>query len=86
MEMLASHDQPKLVLYKGQLRQNFGYDGYSESIPMWTNWEDAVADEEVANYAFRSHSCFRLLVRITKRRGQSAKGGLPLFPNYDNSL
>ena len=34
---------------KGQLRQNFGYDGYSESIPMWTNWEDAVADEEVAN-------------------------------------
>lgn len=49
MEMLASHDQPKLVLYKGQLRQNFGYDGYSESIPMWTNWEDAVADEEVAN-------------------------------------
>ena len=34
---------------KGQLRQNYGYDGYSESIPMWTNWEDAVADEESAN-------------------------------------
>ena len=34
---------------KGQLRQNYGYDGYSESIPMWTNWEDAVADEEKAN-------------------------------------
>jgi hypothetical protein len=34
---------------KGQLRQNFGYDGYDESIPMWTNWEDAVADEESAN-------------------------------------
>ncbi len=34
---------------KGQLRQNFGYDGYSESIPMWNTWEEAVADEEVAN-------------------------------------
>lgn len=34
---------------KGQLRQNYGYDGYSENIPMWTNWEDAVADEEKAN-------------------------------------
>ena len=34
---------------KGQLRQNYGYDGYDESIPMWTKWEDAVADEEVAN-------------------------------------
>jgi hypothetical protein len=34
---------------KGQLRQNFGYDGYDESIPMWTNWEDAVADEESAD-------------------------------------
>lgn len=30
---------------KGQLRQNFGYDGYDESVTMWTNWEDAVADE-----------------------------------------
>lgn len=28
-----------------QLRQNFGYDGYDESVTMWTNWEDAVADE-----------------------------------------
>ena len=27
------------------LRQNYGYDGYDETIPMWTNWEDAVADE-----------------------------------------
>jgi hypothetical protein len=34
---------------KGQLRQNFGYDGYDESIPMWTNWEDAVAGEESAD-------------------------------------
>ena len=34
---------------KGQLRQNYGYDGYDNSIPMWTNWEDAVADEEIAN-------------------------------------
>ncbi len=28
------------------LRQNFGYDGYDASIDMWTNWEDAVADED----------------------------------------
>ena len=34
---------------KGQLRQNFGYDGYSDTIPMWTSWEEAVADEESAN-------------------------------------
>jgi hypothetical protein len=30
---------------KADLRQNYGYDGYSESIPMWTSWEDAEADE-----------------------------------------
>lgn len=30
----------------GQLRQNYGYDGYDDSIEMWTNWEDAVADED----------------------------------------
>ena len=30
---------------KAPLRQNFGYDGYDDGIPMWTNWEDAVADE-----------------------------------------
>jgi len=34
---------------KGVLRQNYGYDGYDESVPMWTNWEDAVADEERVN-------------------------------------
>lgn len=34
---------------KGQLRQNYGYDGYSDSIEMWTNWEDAVADEDVSD-------------------------------------
>lgn len=28
------------------LRQNFGYDGYDDSVEMWTNWEDAVADED----------------------------------------
>ncbi len=27
------------------LRQNFGYNGYSDNIPMWTNWEEAVANE-----------------------------------------
>lgn len=31
---------------KGQLYQNYGYDGYDESIPMWTDWRDAVADED----------------------------------------
>ena len=30
----------------GKLRQNYGYDGYDDSIPMWTNWEEAVADED----------------------------------------
>ena len=28
-----------------KLRQNYGYDGYDDSIEMWTNWEDAAADE-----------------------------------------
>ncbi len=32
--------------YKGQMRQNYGYDGYDENIPMFTNWEEAVADED----------------------------------------
>lgn len=31
-----------------QLRQNYGYDGYSDTIEMFTNWEDAVADEDIA--------------------------------------
>lgn len=30
----------------GKLRQNFGYDGYDESVEMWTKWEDAVEDED----------------------------------------
>lgn len=30
---------------KGQLSQNFGYDGYDANTPKWDNWEDAVADE-----------------------------------------
>lgn len=29
-----------------QLRQNYGYDGYDDSVFMFTNWEEAVADEE----------------------------------------
>lgn len=32
-----------------QLRQNYGYDGYSDSIEMFTNWEDAVADEDLTD-------------------------------------
>jgi hypothetical protein len=28
------------------LRQNEGYSGYDAGIQMWTNWEDAVADEQ----------------------------------------
>ena len=31
-----------------RLRQNYGYDGYDEAIPMFTNWEEAVADEELS--------------------------------------
>lgn len=34
---------------KAQLRQNYGYDGYDESTPMFTDWKEAVADEETAN-------------------------------------
>lgn len=29
-----------------KLRQNYGYDGYDDSAVMWTNWEEAVADED----------------------------------------
>lgn len=31
-----------------QLRQNYGYDGYDDSVFMFDNWQDAVADEEIA--------------------------------------
>ena len=34
---------------QGQLRQNYGYTGYDESTPMFTNYEDAIADEDTAN-------------------------------------
>jgi hypothetical protein len=30
----------------GKLHQNPGYDGYDPSVTMWTNWEDAVKDED----------------------------------------
>ncbi|MBF0649988.1 RagB/SusD family nutrient uptake outer membrane protein [Dysgonomonas sp. GY75] len=30
---------------KGDLGQNYGYDGYNPNTPVWDNWEDAVADE-----------------------------------------
>ena len=30
---------------KAQLAQNYGYDGYDASVPMFDNWEDAVEDE-----------------------------------------
>lgn len=29
-----------------RLRQNPGYNGHDQSVPMWTNWHDAVADED----------------------------------------
>lgn len=29
-----------------KLRQNFGYDGYDESTPMFTDWREAMADDE----------------------------------------
>lgn len=31
------------------LHQNYGYDGYDESVAEWDNWEDAVADEDQTN-------------------------------------
>lgn len=31
--------------YKGQMRQNYGYEGYDENIPMFTSWEEAIEDE-----------------------------------------
>lgn len=31
---------------KGELSQNYGYDGYDPATPKWDNWEDAVADED----------------------------------------
>ena len=34
---------------KGQLWQNYGYTGYDPSIPMWDNWGDAVADQDVVD-------------------------------------
>lgn len=30
----------------GKLRQNYGYDKYDDSVPMWENWQEAVADED----------------------------------------
>ncbi len=30
----------------GVLSQNPGYDGYDPNVPVWDNWEDAVADED----------------------------------------
>ncbi len=32
---------------KGQLSQNFGYDGYDANVKVWDDWQDAVADEDV---------------------------------------
>ncbi len=34
---------------KGQLAQNFGYDGYNASTPKWETWEEAVKDESKTN-------------------------------------
>lgn len=34
---------------KGQLSQNFGYDGYNAGVKVWDNWKDAVADEDKIN-------------------------------------
>ena len=30
---------------KGELSQNYGYDGYNPATPKWDKWEDAIADE-----------------------------------------
>ena len=31
---------------KGTLAQNYGYDGYDASVPVWETWQEAVADED----------------------------------------
>lgn len=31
---------------KGELSQNYGYDGYNPTTPKWESWEEAVADED----------------------------------------
>lgn len=31
---------------KGELKQNYGYDGYNPDAKTWDNWEEAVADED----------------------------------------
>jgi hypothetical protein len=32
-----------------KLHQNPGYSGYDAGVEMWTNWQDAVADEDTTN-------------------------------------
>lgn len=39
-------EAPMTANYKGELVQNYGYDGYDQNTPKWDNWEDAVADED----------------------------------------
>lgn len=39
-------EAPMTANYKGELAQNYGYDGYDQNTPKWDNWEDAVADED----------------------------------------
>lgn len=34
---------------KGQLSQNFGYTGYDPNAPKWTDWKEAVTDEDNIN-------------------------------------
>lgn len=34
---------------KGQLSQNYGYNGYDPNTPKWDNWQDAVVDEDKVN-------------------------------------
>ncbi|GHE33884.1 RagB/SusD family nutrient uptake outer membrane protein [Sphingobacterium griseoflavum] len=33
---------------RGQLSQNFGYNGYNPATPKWETWEEAVADENIS--------------------------------------
>ena len=34
---------------KGELSQNYGYDGYDAATPKWDSWQDAVADQDKVN-------------------------------------
>lgn len=43
------HESTITANSKGRLAQNYGYDGYDPATPKWETWQEAVADELVAD-------------------------------------